>query len=317
MTDILNSDKKDIDEDLLSPKNDEELLSSKDDDDISSVKDDENLLSRKDDEDLLTFNDNELKENKQLNIEYGVSEEQNKNTKVKDSIIIIYEGNSSYNEGSSSHNEGNSSHNEGSSSYNEEEKNEQQYENSYDSDLGFVGKSFFKDVDDIFGVDILYTDDNSDDKIIDEKKEEDRYFDDIIHNKKEDRCIDDSIHNKKEDRYFDDSIYNKEEIDMNYKSTHINSDHDDRLKKYPLLTWLLDNIEEKPNTTRLTILGLIISVLFLKIGFWKTILIIVFTLGFNFAGRVMDKEPSALDKKRFLDNEAYILRERIKNLWRK
>lgn len=250
---------------------------------------------------------------------------------------------------------------------------------TFENKGGYVNQSIFKDLDDVFGTDILENQvgkkyDNRTDK---EEKENENILvkkDEKINNESstdEDDAKDDKPRIKiifenndfvesdtNKNSRSDDDLYrneiessslNKEtlvyggfseesEFGFDYETfgnsgyseegtevsgnqgNHDNQDNNysfmenKKIRKISFWGIIFELMDNKPNTLKFSLLGIIVSILILTVGVKKTLLILVITIVFNFIGRIEDREPEAVYRFRFMKDYVYSLYNSFKQL---
>ncbi len=108
-----------------------------------------------------------------------------------------------------------------------------------------------------------------------------------------------SSNDKQEDKEIDSFFYNKEqdrkenENQKEFRDKEEFSNLASGNKNY-IANWIRASYEARPNTLKATIVGLILALLILFIGFLKTLLIFIVVLLANIIGQLLDSNPRLL-----------------------
>ena len=93
-------------------------------------------------------------------------------------------------------------------------------------------------------------------------------------------------------------FYSDEERDSDYREFRANSNvrtgETEGKRKFHVEDWILDMYDRRPNTFKATIVGIILAILILLIGFAKTLLIFVVVFIANIVGQFLDSNPRIL-----------------------
>ncbi len=95
------------------------------------------------------------------------------------------------------------------------------------------------------------------------------------------------FYDEDEQSYYNTSTENKEE----YKSNEEFSGIKNTGKRKWIEEWIIEFHDRRPNTLKATIVGLVLALLILLIGFLKTLLIFVVVLVANLIGQLLDSNP--------------------------
>ena len=109
----------------------------------------------------------------------------------------------------------------------------------------------------------------------------------------------DSANNTEHNRFFydnkDNNDYNNHTEDKKeYKSKEEFSGVKSTKKRDYIEEWFTELYEKRPNTLKATIVGIVLALLILFIGFLKTLLIFVVVLIANLIGQLLDSNPRLL-----------------------